>query len=350
MPLSDEEKSFIQAQIQDLAKVEGTALHSLLGTGFPAATDSDKQFAEITKAALEFKAEAANQLASITKAALEKKAQDLELSKAQQKELYELQIYKWVIRGLFIVLLGGSIYGFLKFQPFIDERIALRFQKSDRLTLAMANASSGARKEALQAIDGFYENIKSGRLEETRDYKDFVYSTMIWFMSQDDENLSDGISWVGQEEWLDLWKNQDFLRYYITGSWLPASDSDLNNLALCFLKFEQTDDAIQKAESYFGKAIAASHIPAKQSPRYFGRAMIVLIQGDSDRALDNLKQAELFDPAGYALSDFTKNIGSYKNSYDYRIYNIAARRKSVEDFGPRLDALVGRVKVQNPQK
>ena len=103
-----------------------------------------------------------------------KKSQDAELSKIQQNDLHDLKIYKWVIRTLFVVLLGGSIYGFLRFQPFIDDRIAVRFEKSDRLTLAMANAVSDSWKEALLGIDGFYDDVKNGKLTASRDYKDFI--------------------------------------------------------------------------------------------------------------------------------------------------------------------------------
>jgi hypothetical protein len=57
-----------------------------------------------------------NTLHTLKETGLELKAQVADQLTVQQQLMHELNIYAWVIRPHFIVVLGGTVYGFLKFQ------------------------------------------------------------------------------------------------------------------------------------------------------------------------------------------------------------------------------------------
>src|SRR6185436_16104736 len=74
----------------------------------------------------------------------------------QQKTLTELDLHKWGLRILWVLLLGllgGSILGLLKYDEYLDRRmdskIGARAIKSDRLGLAVSKAYYGQWRGSL---------------------------------------------------------------------------------------------------------------------------------------------------------------------------------------------------------
>jgi hypothetical protein len=345
MALSDEEKALIKDEIATLTEEQEDALHSLKEAGLELKAQVADHLLGITKTALELKAQAAEQSAAHEKI----KTQAAEQVTAHEKLIHELKIYRTVIRWVIGSSVVGILAGFAYLRPFIDRSIENRLLKTYELNIGIAQANSGSWHDALPNFDKIYDEIKSGKVDASRQFRDFLYGDMIWIMAQDDFASSED-TWGGENDWMELWKDNDFYRNYITGQWLRAYDSDNHNLAVCVLKFDRGDDALKKAQYYYQSAIAASDLPVKKSPRLFGLAMIDLINGDQDAALGKLREAGMLDPANYTLTEFAKNKWSYKNSNDFRIYNVAARRRSI-DFGQRLDALVDRINAEaNPGK
>ena len=130
MPLSDDDKKLLQQEISILTQDQKDLLSSL------------------KEARMELRTEVAERLA------------------VHQKLVQELEIYKWVIRFLFVILLGGSIYGILSFGSFVDARIADRMKRSDKLSQALSCAQLGQWEPAhvsTQATGGRIRALQQAR-------------------------------------------------------------------------------------------------------------------------------------------------------------------------------------------
>jgi hypothetical protein len=79
-----------------------------------------------------------------------------------------MNTYKWIIRGLFVLFLGGSILGIYKFQDYLDDRIAGRIAKFDNVYLASVLSTSNQYRTALQEINTYFDKISEGDKSSTR--------------------------------------------------------------------------------------------------------------------------------------------------------------------------------------
>ena len=66
-----------------------------------------------------------------------------------------MNLYKWVLRIAFVLFLGGSIFGILKIQDYVDDRVAKRVEKQDTLYSASAYNAGNNYRYALENLELF---------------------------------------------------------------------------------------------------------------------------------------------------------------------------------------------------
>ena len=198
-------------------------------------------------------------LASLREARMELKTEVAERLAAHQKLVQELEIYKWVIRFLFVIFLGGSIYGILNFVHFVDTRIADRVKKSDKLAQALSFAQLGQWGPALQTFDEVYNDYKTTNSFPDGEYLEFLYSKWIWILAQNDSQQNQS-TWVGEFEWKILNDEREFRQGFLGNSAWKLNEAVQTNLAYCTLKFDKSQDAIGNARSYFEQALSAGTV------------------------------------------------------------------------------------------
>lgn len=251
----------------------------------------------------------------------------------QQKTLTELNIYKWVIRVLSVLLLGGSILGLMTYQDYldrrIDSRIAERVIKTDRLGLAVSKAYSGQWRGALQLLDKIWGDPTSSDLDP--DFRSFLFVNYLWVLGQIQDVQPDG-SWVGTAEWKRLNEDPHFLAEFITGNtW--EHDADVNNsLGFCTLKFSNSNDLLQIARTYFQRAADDATPEQFKAPSIFALAMIDLIEGDAKAAADKMRKAEELYPEDYRISDRVTYRNTFVNSTEFQIWAGVSQRVKGKDF------------------
>ena len=311
MSLTDFDKALIRAEVLEVVKEQG-ALSAL------------------SSASLQYKAETfeaiSKQLETITK------GQDL-LAK-QETSLRELEVYKWVIRGILLVVLGGSVWTVLKYKEVIDTQIAARMVKSDRLNLAVFLANSGQWRESLSVLDDVWADLKKSSSSVDPEYRSFFYRNVLWVVSQAEERLPDG-TWVGELEWKQLNQEPDFQREFVTTGRWDDDEAINNNFAFCHLKFGKDQDSLAVARRYFEKALQTSSPIQRRAPHLFAIAMVDIIEDQPTDATKRLQEAAEVDPGSYNLSDLKKYRNSFLNSTEFQIWVDVARRLKGEDFQQR---------------
>jgi hypothetical protein len=320
MPLSDDETKLIKEQVSDLTQEQREMLFSL------------------KEARMQLKAEVAEQLT------------------IHQKLVQELEIYKWVIRFLFIILLGGSIYGFLHFVNFVDDRIGDRVKKSDKLAQAISFAQLGQWQPALKTFDVFFYDYKATNPSPDGEYLEFLYEKWVWILSQHDAQKNPN-TWVGEAEWKTLNDEREFRQSILEQSASNLNEAVATNLAYCILKFE-TRDAIENARSFFEQALTATkmrqsgqsnEIRTDTAPHLIQLATIDLVEGNRPQAQKEIKEAAQADPAV-----LTRDLDSYLNSFEktteFKFWDIAAKRVGVSDLGQRLREAYKAAKAESSGK
>jgi tetratricopeptide (TPR) repeat protein len=234
--------------------------------------------------------------------------------------------------------LGGSILGILKYQDYLDSRIdnkvAARAIKTDRLSLAASQAYSGQWRRSLQLLDEIWRDPGFSSLDPN--FKSFLFLNYVWVLGQVEGILPDG-SWVGTPEWKRLNEDPDFVREFITGnSW--EHDSDLNNsLGFCTLKFSSSNDLLRIARTYFQRAANDATPEQNKAPNIFALAMIDLIEDNKKSAAENMHKAEELYPEDYLISDRITYRNTFVNSTEFQIWVGVTQRVKNKDFAKLYD-------------
>jgi tetratricopeptide (TPR) repeat protein len=316
LPLSDEDKDNIKVVVKEA--ISGQQ---------PASAASD-----LEKTKLQYKADI-NELL----------AKNQELVGKMQESLHELQLYKWAIRGIILLVLGGSVLTILKYKEVIDAQIMVRMAKSDRLNLAIQLGSQGQWREALMTLDEIWVDIRKSPDAVNSQYKSFFFRNFLWVISQTEERRPDG-SFVGAEEWKQLNADPDFRAEFITS---PRWDNDPainDNLAFAFLKFEGSTTVARK---YFQVALNSSHPDIRKAPNYFALAMVDLIDNEPEKAIAGFQQAGRLDPSSYSIEDAGKYANSFMNSTEFTIWEAVAEQKGQKNFRALYADVANRLSTAN---
>src|SRR5262245_14698731 len=190
---------------------------------------------------------------------------DLELSKyktreeintlieSYQKTLSELNTYKWVLRFVFVALLGGSIFGVTKLQGYIDNRIANRVEKIDRLYFAVSLANTGQYRDSLIEFDTLWSDFKAPGFKPTEQYKSFYYIYLLRVLAYQEDFLPNGLP-AGQFQWDRLQSDADFIHEFMTSNRWERNDIVYSSLGSCTLRYDKSDKALRLMRNYFQRA------------------------------------------------------------------------------------------------
>jgi len=245
------------------------------------------------------------------------------LIESYQKTLSELNTYKWALRVVFAALLGGSIFGVMKLQDYIDNRIANRVEKIDRLYFAVSLANTGQWRDSLVEFDAIWSDFKAPGFKPTEQYKSFYYLNLLWVLASLEEYLPNGLP-VGQPQWERVQLDADFIHEFMTSNRWENNDAVNNNLALCTLKYVKSDKALRSIRNYFQRAYDRAEINTRKSGNLHGLAVIDLIENMPDAAAAKmLKMAEL-DPPRFKAENIKSNLESYFDGAEFKAWNEQA--------------------------
>jgi len=264
---------------------------------------------------------------------------DLGKTKSEYKNtLIELNVDKWVIRFIFALVIGGTIWGLVKYQDIIDNRIALHVTKMDRLPTAISLGEVGNWRGALTHLDSIKEDFKKTEFKPTQEFKNAFYPTYLWVLGQVEASEPDG-TWVGQEQWKKLNEDPDYIALKTSGYW--DYDEAMNNYwAFCTLKYVKADDVLQTARNYFQRAYNVAEPKQRKGPHLFALAMIDIIENKQPSAIERVKEAEELNPLGYKRDDMWVYRNTFINSTEFKIWEQVCRQVNAGDFKQKYEQFI----------
>ena len=170
--------------------------------------------------------------------------------------LAELNVHKRIIRFIFALLIGGTIWGLVKYRDIIDDRIAEHVVKMDRLPSALSLSYNNQWRAALALLDKVKEDFKTTEFKPSQEFKDAFFLTYLWVLGQIEDTEPDG-TWLGQDQWRKLNEDPDYIKFKTLALWLESDQAVNNNLAFCTLKYAKSD-ILQTARNYFQKSTELS--------------------------------------------------------------------------------------------
>ena len=262
------------------------------------------------------------------------------LLEKHEKALRHIKFYKWIGGVIFGVILGGSIYSISHVDDYIDKRVAQRVVKADRIALMLNKAQFGQWREALGLVDEIRAELDSGKLGDDSEFKRFIYLNELWLLSQSYERTAGG--WVGQDQYDQLMKNQDFRReMFVKGSYQNEGDMMLM-MGMCVLKFEKIPESLSKGRGYLEQSLSQVYPVQRRAGVHWGLAMLDLIEGHRETALQHVKAAEDLNPNDYLIKDLVPYKNSFVRSEEFDFWtDLAARAKGIDFSQAYEDFIVG---------
>jgi hypothetical protein len=271
-----------------------------------------------------------------------------EILEKYRKTLKELEGYKWALRFFFTLLLGGSIFGFLKYQEYLDTRIAERMQKLESFSYALVLINNGENRSALGELDDLYSALKLPEFKATEKFKIYYYYNVLRALNPLFDMDGDG-SYVGKFEWDRLNNDDDFKRSFKTDNRYYYNDFVQNTFAICTLKYTSSPDVIKKARGYFERAQQEAITNESKAVNTYDLAMLDLIENNEPSAIENFKKAEGLYPKGYSVDNLVLDDEALSGG-EFQMYVKAAERIGNHNFQEQYKTLVNKLVKQNLAK
>jgi tetratricopeptide (TPR) repeat protein len=256
-----------------------------------------------------------------------------------EKTLRELSAYKWGLRVFFTVLLGGSVLGFLKYQEYLDGRIADRIVRLDSFSYAVSLQRSGNYRKALIELENLADFLKKSGYQSTSEFKKSYYFNILTTLANMFE-LDGDADFVGKISWDRLSKNEEFTRLFILGMEYSKDDQVQNSLGLCTLKYDDSRKAAKKARSYFEKAYKLTDSSESKAAQRYDLAMLDIIARNETSAAKNFKEAAELYPRNYALDTLVLDDAAM-NGGEFMMFVIASNRAGNHNFRNIYKKVVG---------
>jgi hypothetical protein len=254
---------------------------------------------------------------------------------AQERSLLtELNLYRWALRALFVVVLGGSVFGIIKAQDYLDDIVARHVQKQDDLYSGAVLTAAGDSRGALERLDSFVNNVGTDKgMWDVKDVsveqRSFLLFSLLTALSSIEDMDING-EFIGKGDWTMLLDDPVFRnRFLISNRW--ESDARFNIIiGLCYLHFAENTADIETARRYFIRSGETPYIDW-----YLG--VISFVMGDKQDAIEKLNKAIdwKLQPESYRNYDATEIL----RTIDWNIFTRLWTKIYKTDFGTELKTL-----------
>jgi hypothetical protein len=260
--------------------------------------------------------------------------------------LREVEVYKWIARVFFTLVLGGSIIGVFQLQGYLDDRIAKGTSSLEQLFYAKSLSDSGQYRDALPELLEYARSVSSTSIPDNikatdsrSEYGDFnkagpairtyfflnLLDVLIGIPDNDPESAS-----FGSFEWEHLQNNTRFQEDIIYNERFRDDGRVQNRLGLLKVKFAKTRDEVLHARYYFERELKyANNSNDRAAP-----AFIFAIYSLADNNIPDAKKH--FLEANAASPNWVKPWDDYYASNDW-VYWIKLF-DSIDDFQGRYNA------------
>jgi len=262
------------------------------------------------------------ELTEEAKAAIAKEFE--ELSRKNNETLQELNIYKWALRLIFVLIFGGTIVGVLKLQDYLDDRIQKRNEELSGIIYGSVAQNSNDASTAIDQYYAFLDKLENPILRPSDQVRAIYFLRFIQALA--DANATDPTGeFESKSVYFALLDSKYFKKDEHSNKqrWL-ADPNYLNPWGRCLVKFGATPKEVESAKDYFQQATMIAQKPSNIAENHFALAMLSLAKGDEDPARQNFQKAMKISPKSHGPKEFT---GAYVNDLEneYQIWRRAAK-------------------------
>ncbi|MEZ5820069.1 MAG: hypothetical protein R3D82_04605 [Xanthobacteraceae bacterium] len=221
------------------------------------------------------------------------------LSARLQSSLVEIAVWNWIARIVFLAVLGGSIFGFLRFQDFLDDRIASRAATFDRIYLANSFVQSQQPRRALQEISSFMDAqrlvntthrsafYEFDQLRLSSSQRNFFHLTVLGAVAQINDRDPAGLI-LGKDFWIALLDSSYFQTDFILGKQWESGEDISARLGLSYYKFARDAQDLHLALKFLDFASSQSNQAVEQYATY--KMYCAAMLGDEESAVKFAKE------------------------------------------------------------
>jgi hypothetical protein len=272
--------------------------------------------------------------------------------KDEKAILVEMNSYKWIIRGLFIVVLGGSIFGIFKVQDYVDERVASRIEKQDDLYSGAVLAATGESRAALEKLDNFANGV-SGKVAQnnqinvatdaawnldkvSKEEQSFFFLSLLSTLASMKDQFND--EFIGKYHWKALLNDKYFRQQFLTSGRWDANARFNTDMAFGYLKFGDLKSDIETAKQYLLRAYDQGKGDKKYTDYHVG--LIEFVLDDNEKATADLQSAISWPPGtSYRYSEPVE----FLVPANWDTFGRLWKKFHKQDFGAELKKLFIRI-------
>jgi tetratricopeptide (TPR) repeat protein len=247
-----------------------------------------------------------------------------ELSRKAAKTLQELAVYRWALRIFLAVFLGGTIFGVLRFQDYLDDRIQKRTEELSGIVYGSVAQSSFDPRTAIEQYNDFLPKLETAALRPSEPIRSIFYLRFIQALA-DDVELDPSGEFEVRPAFLALTESRYFKKDFLLNERRWRDDPVyLNSWGRCLVKFGASDNDIGAANRSFERAASVSDRPSAVASNQFAMAMIALARGREDDAKSLFQKAMEASPRSHGVNSF---VGDYRSDFEgeYQVWERCAR-------------------------
>jgi hypothetical protein len=289
-----------------------------------------------------------------------------ELLKQERGTLEELNFYKWLLRAFFVVVLGGSIFGILKIQDYVDDRVAKRVEKQDNLYSGAVLDAAGYPRSALEKFESFLISVNKNASGEggtpivtlpvptgnrstgdrwldlakiSPEQRNFLVLSMLGALSEiEDKDDVNGGEFVGKSDWAALLTDPVFRTEMVNSSYWENNLRFNIYMGMGYLRYGDDRANFETARSYFLRANKAAVKKSDLRGNSFYIAMInYVLGGEKKHAVDALN--DMIDWKKQLLSFRYYQPSDMLTTLDWNILERVWGKLGKRDFSSEIVAI-----------
>lgn len=269
------------------------------------------------------------------------------LSKPIEKTLWELEIYKWVLRVLFVILFGGSIFGVYKLQDYLDGRIVSRNEEYSGLIYGTIAQLSYDPDSAVEMYYSFLNTLNESVYRPNKMIRSIFFTHFITALAN-----ANKVDPQGEFEVKSIYSDLINSKWFKKDS--PSNDEKWKNdpyfqnaLGMCRVKFGDTAEDIDKAQPFFECGEKATKNPIEIAPIIFAKGLLALAKGNDAEAQKWFREAATLSPKIFGTTNLTGSINTDFPA-EVEVWTRASRKFGTTEFEQRYKKVINNLTSSMP--
>ncbi len=242
------------------------------------------------------------------------------LASQSELELQRLAFWRRVHIGVIALFVGTSIGGIWAVKLYLDaeveKQLSERIEVADEVAIANTQAAGGDWFAAAETFAGVRDKLPKEIEESGEDFRDNVYSAMVWALANIDSQIVADIE-KARDHWKLLKDDPVFKKLRGSQGWRDSPQIQ-EQIAVCTLKYEPSKQALENAMDAISITYHRSRSLEEFSWAAFRLGLLYMISENHESAKLCFSEASQVDPANHRIGDWFLYRMSFVNSSEFR--------------------------------